>query len=103
MAAVDAGRMYQQGWVVQRPTSGLAVGALVAGLFGVLGGWCLCGLPCIAAVVLGHMATRETRTGARGGHGMAVAGLILGYVFVVPAIVLTFWVVLGGALQGASA
>lgn len=82
---------YQPVIVAPAPTSGLAVASLIAGLIGVLGGWCLFGLPCVAAVVLGHMAAGATRTGARSGHGMTVAGLILGYVFVVPMVIFTVW------------
>lgn len=55
-------------------------------------------IPCLIAILLGHLALRETRTGARAGHGMAVAGLILGYLFAVPWILLAFWGVLGGVL-----
>jgi hypothetical protein len=53
----------------------------VFGIIGVLGGWRMFGVPCLIAVVTGHAALKETRTGQRGGHGMAVAGLILGYPF----------------------
>jgi hypothetical protein len=73
------------------------VASLTLGLFGVLGGWCLCGIPCALAVVLGHMAARQTRSGARGGHGMAVTGLILGYVFVIPMIIASIWIATGMA------
>ncbi|MBB5478712.1 DUF4190 domain-containing protein [Micromonospora parathelypteridis] len=75
--------------VTPPPTSGLAVASLIAGLVGVLGGWCLFGVPCVAAVILGHMATAATKRGERGGHGIAIAGLILGYIFVVPGVILT--------------
>lgn len=81
--------------VAPPPTSGLAVASLISGIVGVLGGWCVFGLPCIVAVVLGHLATPATKRGERGGHGMAVAGLILGYVFVLPWIVVTGLFVLG--------
>ncbi|MEU1966420.1 DUF4190 domain-containing protein [Micromonospora sediminicola] len=79
-------------------TSGMATASLVLGILGVLGGWCLFGLPCLLAVVLGHLALRETRDGARSGHGMAVAGLVLGYVFVGPMILFTLMVFFGGVL-----
>ncbi|MEU9890700.1 DUF4190 domain-containing protein [Sphaerisporangium sp. NPDC051011] len=78
------------------PMSGYATSSLVWGLFGVFGGWCLFGIPCVIAVVCGHAALRDTRTGARGGHGLAVAGLTLGYVFVVPMIVVTIMGIFGG-------
>lgn len=79
--------------VVQRPpTSASAVGSLVFGILGVLGGWCIFGIPCLIAVILGHLALRETRNDQMGGHGMAVTGVILGYLFVAPALL---WTVFG--------
>ncbi|MEU2613104.1 DUF4190 domain-containing protein [Micromonospora sp. NPDC007271] len=90
--------------VVSRPvlTSGMATASLVLGILGVLGGWCLFGLPCILAVVLGHLALRETRDGTRSGHGMAVAGLVLGYVFVGPMVAFTVMVFFGSVLGAAT-
>jgi hypothetical protein len=74
-------------------TSGLAVGALIAGI----ASWVLCpGIAAIVAVVLGHSARSHiTRTG-EGGSGMAMAGLILGYIQLVAAgLIFLFWI--GGA------
>ncbi|MFF0657791.1 MULTISPECIES: DUF4190 domain-containing protein [Micromonospora] len=82
-------------------TSGMATASLVLGILGVLGGWCLFGLPCVLAVILGHLALRETRDGTRSGHGMAVAGLVLGYVFVGPMILFTLMVFFGSVLSAA--
>ncbi|HEY4582554.1 MAG TPA: DUF4190 domain-containing protein [Lysobacter sp.] len=60
------------------PTSTLAIVSLVSGILSwivvpVVGG--------IAAVICGHLARREIRDarGALGGDGLAVGGLILGY------------------------
>ncbi|SCL50791.1 DUF4190 domain-containing protein [Micromonospora chersina] len=83
-------------------TSGMATASLVLGILGVLGGWCLFGLPCVLAVILGHLALRETRDGMRSGHGMAVAGLVLGYVFVGPMILFTVMVFFGSVLTAAT-
>nr|MDT0658044.1 DUF4190 domain-containing protein [Micromonospora sp. DSM 115978] len=60
------------------PTSGKATLALILGVVSIIGGGCLL-LPAVATVVVGHMATRETRTGQRAGHGLAVTALVLGY------------------------
>lgn len=57
------------------PTSGYATASLVLGLATFVTG----GITGVLAVIFGHLATRETKTGARGGHGMAITGLILGY------------------------
>ena len=58
-------------------TNGLAIAALVCGLLGFA--TCVSAIP---AVILGHMARRQIRDsgGAQQGDGMALAGLILGYV-----------------------
>jgi hypothetical protein len=53
------------------------------------------GVPCAVAIVLGHVGLTATRNGARGGRGMAIAGLVLGYVFVVPWAILFFTAFLG--------
>ncbi|SCL46783.1 DUF4190 domain-containing protein [Micromonospora peucetia] len=84
------------------PASGLATASMVLGIIGVLGGWCLFGLPCLAAVVLGHMGLRDTADGRKSGRGMAVAGLVLGYVFVAPMIVFTVMIFMGGVMGAVS-
>ncbi|MET8307282.1 DUF4190 domain-containing protein [Micromonospora sp. NPDC005173] len=84
------------------PTSGLAVASLVLGILGVVGGWCLFGVPCLLAVVLGHVGLHDTRNDMKSGRGMAVAGLVLGYVFVAPMIMLTMMVFFGGLIGAAT-
>jgi len=60
-----------------RPTSSHAVWSLVIGLLAVVA----CPLPFmgVGAIVSGRRALNETRTGIKSGHGMAVAGLALGW------------------------
>lgn len=84
-----------------RPTSGTATASMVLGIIGVLGGWCLFGIPCILAVILGHIALPATKDGTVGGRGMAVTGLILGYLFVIPMIIFTV-MVFGGMLAAST-
>jgi hypothetical protein len=64
---------------VYATTNGLAVASLVAGFLWI--GW----LGSIAAVIMGHMALGQiNRSGGREqGTGLAVAGLVLGYMGVV--------------------
>jgi hypothetical protein len=62
-----------------RRTNGLAVASLVCGI-GQVFFWFLAAIP---AVVLGHMARRQIRQTGEGGAGMALAGLILGWVGIV--------------------
>ena len=61
-----------------RPTSALAITSLVSGILG----WTLLPfLGSIAAVICGHMARAEVRRDPNlDGDGMAVAGLVLGWV-----------------------
>jgi hypothetical protein len=85
----------QQMVSIQRvvPTSGWATASLVFGLLGLFGGWCLMAVPCVLAVIAGHVGLSHTETGERGGRGQAVAGLILGYLMVIPAAIIFFAVV----------
>jgi len=85
-----------------RPNSQVAVWALVTGVVGVLTGWCLLGLPCIAAVVLGHVGVSQTRNDTVKGRNMAVAGLVLGYVSLIPALIVFFYAVAGVIGGGAA-
>ena len=58
-----------------RPTNGLALAALICGIaqFAV-------GVTFIPAIICGHLARRQIRQTGEAGDGMALAGLILGYV-----------------------
>ncbi|HEX6497776.1 MAG TPA: DUF4190 domain-containing protein [Micromonosporaceae bacterium] len=81
----------------EQPTSGLAIASLVLGILGLVSGCCSFGLPSILAVVLGHIALNELKLGTKRGDGLAKAGLIMGYIVAIPAILLSVWfVVLGG-------
>jgi hypothetical protein len=62
-----------------RTSSGLAIGSLVCGLF-----W-MWGLGSIAAVILGYLALREIRRDPLriSGRGMAIAGIVLGWLGIV--------------------
>jgi hypothetical protein len=68
---------YQPGYyhpvMIQR-TNGFAIGALVCGIVPFFGG--------IPAVILGHVARGQIRRTGERGDGMAIAGLVLGYLWV---------------------
>jgi hypothetical protein len=83
----------QQIIVAAPSTSGIATASLVFGIIGALGGFCLFGIPCILAFILGMFGLAATKDGTRGGRGQAVAGLILGGLFVIPAVLV---IVFGG-------
>jgi Domain of unknown function (DUF4190)/DUF1707 SHOCT-like domain len=57
-----------------RKTNGFAVGALVCGILPVFGG--------IPAVILGHYARGQIRKSGERGDGMAIAGLVFGYLWI---------------------
>jgi hypothetical protein len=60
---------------VAPPTNGLAVAALVCGI-----AQFITGITFIPAIICGHLARRQIRRTGEQGDGMALAGLILGYV-----------------------
>jgi hypothetical protein len=70
-------------------TNGMAVGALICGIAQFLGFWLLGTIP---AIVLGHMARKEIRQTGERGAGMAMAGLVLGYVGVALTILFAIFI-----------
>jgi hypothetical protein len=68
---------YQPGYypAVNTPTSGLAIGSLVCGILELF----TLGFAAIPAVILGHLARNQIRRTGERGDGMAIAGLVLGY------------------------
>lgn len=83
----------------QRNTAGMATASMVLGIVGVT--LCLCftfGIPSILAIIFGHLALSDIRKTGKAGHGQAVAGLVTGYVGAAPAVILSFWLILGGAI-----
>jgi hypothetical protein len=75
-------------------TNGMAVASLVCGLAGVLLSWFTFGIPSILAAVFGGVGLkqlRESETEASG-KGMAIAGLVLGVLVLIPALLLIVFV-----------
>lgn len=83
---------------VAPPTNGMATASLVCGLIGFFA----CGVTSILAIIFGHVSLSQIKRTGEGGHGMAVTGLILGYL--VSAGWVIFWVlyILGVAMFAAS-
>jgi len=79
MPTWTGGAGYQSG----QATNGLAVAALVCGIAQVFF-WVLSGVP---AIILGHVARSRIRQTGEQGAGLALAGLILGYIGLALAIV----------------
>ena len=86
-----------------RPTSGLAIASLVCGIAGVVLFWAVVPfLASVAAVITGHLALGQTRRNPSvGGRGMAIAGLILGYVMVGVAVATLLSAIIGFLFMGA--
>jgi hypothetical protein len=78
------------------PTNSLAVVSLVSGILS----WLLCPLiGAIVAVVTGHAARGQIKTSGEAGGGLAMAGLVLGYISLgLTALGILFWLVLLGGL-----
>lgn len=77
---------YQQpsGYVNQQPTNGLAIASMICGIVGLMS-MCVYGFGAIGgilAIIFGHIARGQIRRGQGQGDGMAVAGLIMGYIAV---------------------
>lgn len=83
---------YGPGYQPAPPASGLAIAALVCGILGFF----TAGLTSIPAVICGHLAWPDTSSRRYAGHGMTVAGLVLGYVPILGW--LLFWLIFATSL-----
>lgn len=86
---------------ISAPTCGLATASLVCGICGFILGP-LTGIP---AIITGHLALgRIKKSGwALKGHGMAIAGLILGYIVTVLVAIIFFILPFAGFAAGSAA
>jgi hypothetical protein len=77
-------------------TNGLAIASLILGI----AGWIPCGIGSVVAVILGFVARTQIREsrGRQGGDGLALAGIILGFIGV--GLIILFFVL--GATIGSS-
>lgn len=75
----------------QGGTSPLAIASLLCGIFQ-FPFWFVSGIP---AIVLGHMARREIRRTGQQGAGLAMIGLVLGYIGLTVAILVAAAIVAG--------
>ena len=87
--ALGAQPQYPLQYAAPRRTNGLAVASLACGV-GQIFFWFLAAIP---AVVLGHMARRQIRQTGEDGAGLALAGLILGWIGIILTVVFVLGVV----------
>ena len=80
------GHLYQP--VRVPPTNGMAIASLICGL--------AFGVGAIPAVILGHLAHGQIKRNGERGEGLAIAGLVLGYLW------LSLWtlIILVGMARG---
>lgn len=84
-----------------RPNNSLALVSLLCGIGGVT---ILPFVASIVAVITGHMARKQIRETGEGGDGMAVGGLILGWIVIVGAVAfLLFFLSIGAGIFGIAA
>ncbi len=64
--------------------NGFAIASVVLGALGILLSWFVLAIPSILAVIFGHIARSQIKAsaGRQAGAGMALGGLIMGYVIV---------------------
>jgi len=72
-------------------TNGLAIASLILGIASLV--MCLGPLAGIPGVICGHMALGRIKASGQGGRGMAIAGLVMGYLGIV---VIIIFFLLGG-------
>jgi hypothetical protein len=86
------------GYPASRPTNGLAIGSMVTSITGIVTFWCygLGGVLGLVGAILGHVALRQIRARDDNGRGMAIAGVIVGWVAValtIVVVVLVGWAI----------
>lgn len=59
------------------PTNGMAIASLVVSIAGLL---VCCGAPSIVGAILGHVARKQIRERGESGAGLALAGIIVGWI-----------------------
>ena len=81
--------------VAAPPTNGMAIAALVVSIVGVFGLTCygLGGYLGIVGAILGHISRKQVRERGENGDGMALAGIIVGWIAGAIAIIATLAIV----------
>ena len=73
-APYPGGYAYPPGYPAPPPgTNKLAIGSIVASVFGLL-----CGIGSVIGIVLGALALNQIKRSREGGYGLAVAGIAIG-------------------------
>jgi hypothetical protein len=77
-SAVPASPGYGYGYPAPavRQTNGLAIAAMVVSLASIV----VCGFPAIVGAIMGHVARKQIRERGEDGDGMALTGVIVGWI-----------------------
>jgi Domain of unknown function (DUF4190) len=86
-------------YAVVQPTNSLAIVSLVAGIASY---FVVPVIGAVVAIITGHMARGQIRRTGEGGSGLALAGLILGYVHLLLAVIVVGAVLIGLGIAGAA-
>lgn len=78
-----------QPYPVHSPTNGYAVASLICGI-----GVFMVGVTFIPAIICGHIARAQIKRTGQDGDGLALAGLILGYIGLVSVVAIVAFVVI---------
>ena len=80
------------------PTNTMAIVSMISSIIG----WFAFGSLCIVGVILGHISLKQIKTSGEGGRGMALTGLIMGYIGIAGWVIglIIFFIILG--IAGAS-
>ncbi len=70
----------------QAGTNGLAIASLVLSILGLF-----CGIGAIAGIVTGFIARSQIRRTGQAGDGLALTGIIIGFVSIVLSVLVFFW------------
>ena len=84
------------------PSSGMAIAAMILGIVGLVlpcvGLWMISPICSILAVILGFMAKGKVQAGTGSGKGMAIAGIVCGFVGIAIGLLFVACLVLGVAV-----
>lgn len=89
------------GYGVVPPTNGMAIASMIVSIVGALGicAWGVGAYIGVVGAILGHVARRQIRERGEGGDGMALAGIIIGWIATGIALLATVIIVVAVVLR----